>query len=416
MAVSGSTQIVVISLVFSVLAILAVGMRFRARIKQRAGIRADDYLILPGLLFALGLGIVNTMSALLAGLGDHILLDANGNPEMDDSLTLFLQLEFATQLLSVLSLVFTKLSIIWFYRRIFRGDIFDLVTKALIAIVICWGIAFFFASLFECYPIQQIWLSLYGTPEHDLYCYQYLPMFYATSITNMLIDVLILVTPVPKIWTLRMPMQQKIAVSGIFMLGGFIIGISIARIYFFYQAGAGFDHAYDITYNIAPTLYWTQLEAAIAVLCACLPTMRVLFTDFSAGSLIRSWASRWSLLGSSKNSSRLPSHERKSSAYSGSASETELAGGASSSSRSRQPTPYGQYFTSAYPPTTTTTITAGGPVPVHHTEILSGSAGAGGHVARDVIVDTDIHSYDNHSPERDSEGASGADNYGSEYA
>jgi len=155
----------------------------------------------------------------LANLGNHIPLDATGNPVMDDSLTLFLQLEFANQLLSVLSLVFTKLSIVWFYRRIFRGDHFNLVIKILIGVVIGWGITFFFASLFECFPVQQVWLSLYGTPEHDQYCYQYLPMFYATSITNMLIDVLILVTPIPKIWSLRMPLHQKVGVSAIFLLG-----------------------------------------------------------------------------------------------------------------------------------------------------------------------------------------------------
>jgi len=50
MAQSGSTEIVIISIVFSVLATVAVVMRFGARFKQKAGIRADDYLILPGLV------------------------------------------------------------------------------------------------------------------------------------------------------------------------------------------------------------------------------------------------------------------------------------------------------------------------------------------------------------------------------
>lgn len=129
------------------------------------------------------------------------------------------QTEFATQLLSVLSLVFTKLSIVFFYRRVFRGKTFSLVSIGLITLICIWGVAFFFATLFECMPISEAWKSLYGTPEHSQYCYNYLPMFQATAVTNMIIDVLVLTVPIPLVWRLQMPIRQKIAVSGFFLLG-----------------------------------------------------------------------------------------------------------------------------------------------------------------------------------------------------
>ena len=40
--------------------------------------------------------------------------------------------------------------------------------------------------------------------------------------------------------------------------------------------------------NLAPTIYWTQLEGAIAVVSACLPTMRPIFHGFSPESLLGS--------------------------------------------------------------------------------------------------------------------------------
>lgn len=151
--------------------------------------------------------------------------------------------------------------------------------------------------------------------------------------------------------------------------------------------------------------------------------MRVLFAEFSASSVIRSWASRLSILSGSKSSSRGQSRngekDRKSSASSGSGSESELC--ATGQGLSRQAMPHGQYSTSAYPPTTTTTITAGGPVPVHHSEFMAGAASQTSGYG-DVVIDTDIHSYHTRSPASraavlDTSGSSGDEGeYAGEYA
>lgn len=53
----------------------------------------------------------------------------------------------------------------------------------------------------------------------------------------------------------------------------------------------------------APTLYWTQLECAVAIMCACLPTLRVNIFTITMNKL-RSYASKVSLQnrGSSRGS------------------------------------------------------------------------------------------------------------------
>ncbi len=56
----------------------------------------------------------------------------------------------------------------------------------------------------------------YGQPRK---CYKYLPMFYGTAISNMIIDLIIITLPWPMIWRLQMPTRQKFAVGGIFTLG-----------------------------------------------------------------------------------------------------------------------------------------------------------------------------------------------------
>ncbi|KAI3328677.1 hypothetical protein F4824DRAFT_482649 [Ustulina deusta] len=304
MAVSLGTSIIIISIVFAVLPIIAVAFRFWSRLIQHSGFSWDDYFILPGLLFSVAICANTVVSVTLGGLGSHIRLDAEGNIILDKRLTIFLQTEFATQLLSVVSLASTKLSIVLFYRRIFRGNLFSIISLILLVVISAWGISFFFATLLECIPTSQAWESLYGTPEHDKYCYQYLPMFKATAISNMIVDIGILSVPIPIVWKLKIPTKQKIAVSVIFLLGAFVVGISIARIYFFYQSSASYEDALDITVNIAPTLYWTELEASIAVISACLPTLKPLFSHL--GPILAEFASRFSLASATKSFERLP--------------------------------------------------------------------------------------------------------------
>ncbi|KAM7206073.1 hypothetical protein V8F20_002855 [Naviculisporaceae sp. PSN 640] len=238
MAPSLATTITILCSVFIALPVIAVVLRFYARFLKNTSISADDYLIVPGLLFSVGLSANNIVAVVHGGLGEHIHMDPKtGFPLFDQTLSVFLQTEFASQLLSVLSLVFTKLSIVVFYRRIFRGRVFSYLSALLLCLIAGWGISFFFATLFECSPISQAWTSL------------------------------------------------------------------IARIYFFFQSSDSYANAFDITVNIAPTLYWTVLEASIAVVSACLPTLRPLFSGFSLGleTFLQDFASRFSIRSTSRS-------------------------------------------------------------------------------------------------------------------
>lgn len=44
-------------------------------------------------------------------------------------------------------------------------------------------------------------------------------MFIATAISNMVVDIAILAVPIPIVWRLKVSIRQKIALSGVFLLG-----------------------------------------------------------------------------------------------------------------------------------------------------------------------------------------------------
>lgn len=126
-----------------------------------------------------------------------------------------LQMEFLSIVLTPLALGFTKFSVVCFYRRIFRGKIFSILTIALLVAIAAWGIAFFFAGLFICVPVEAFWTQPPGSPG----CFNPIPLFYTGAISDTVMDIIILVIPLPLIWQLHLSTRKKIALSGIFLLG-----------------------------------------------------------------------------------------------------------------------------------------------------------------------------------------------------
>ena len=104
-------------------------------------------------------------------------------------------MKWTFDLLEVYILGGMKLSVIFFYRRLFRGKVFDNYSKGMIAIVGAWVTAFFFTPLLQCGTrFDYLWstFSNHITPCIDSMMYQ---TAYATS--DIITDILILAMPIP---------------------------------------------------------------------------------------------------------------------------------------------------------------------------------------------------------------------------
>ena len=102
--------------------------------------------------------------------------------------------------LAVLTLGCTKLSVLFFYRRIFRAtgarDIFNGMTVGFIAMVSCWIIVFVVMTYNLCGHHSLNWAV---QPGHSAKCKLDFPYFEAVTISDFILDVLILVLPLPKV-------------------------------------------------------------------------------------------------------------------------------------------------------------------------------------------------------------------------
>ena len=109
---------------------------------------------------------------------------------------------------------FAKASILVLYMRIFNVKSFRKWPMMMLGIVAAWTISFFFASLFQCYPITPLIEPFYGNK-----CVNTVPLWYAGGITDILLDCIILAMPVPMVIKLQLPTNQKIGVICMFLTG-----------------------------------------------------------------------------------------------------------------------------------------------------------------------------------------------------
>lgn len=105
--------------------------------------------------------------------------------------------------MQVCALGFVKLSILFFYRRLFctgSGVLFNRASGAVIALTVAWGFSFFFAILFSCGPhIDAQWGP---TEERHGLCIDILLVWIGFGISDFILDIIMLVMPIPTVGAL----------------------------------------------------------------------------------------------------------------------------------------------------------------------------------------------------------------------
>lgn len=176
-------------------------------------------------------------------------------------------------MVSVIGLGFTKISIILLYRRIFRTSVFQRVCLVYIGVVVAWMISFFFACLFQCTPVTPFVEGFYGEK-----CVNVLVLYNVVGGSDVALDVFIILLPVYPVFQVNMSFRKQMAVLGMFLLGLLAVACSIARLVSFVQCDTTLiAHYNDETYYTSGVFIWSVIELVMAVVSACLPTLRPLF-------------------------------------------------------------------------------------------------------------------------------------------
>lgn len=108
-----------------------------------------------------------------------------------------------------------KSSILLFYKSIFSTvRSFRLAVNVMLGVVTAWTISYFFSNLFTCYPVTALIESFYGNK-----CIDAVPMWLSVVATDLIVDVAILIMPIPMVLRLQLPLKDRLGVLGMLLLG-----------------------------------------------------------------------------------------------------------------------------------------------------------------------------------------------------
>lgn len=112
-----------------------------------------------------------------------------------------------------------KMSVILTYHRIFSVHRFNYMLYFCTFLVMGWWLGVLITTSVQCRPYSHLWEQLVDPTAKGM-CIDTYAFFLGNGIAEAATDFIILAVPIPLVWKLRMPMAQKIAVIGIFLLGG----------------------------------------------------------------------------------------------------------------------------------------------------------------------------------------------------
>ena len=174
--------------------------------------------------------------------GRHILPTT-----MPSEIVRFLKCLFGVQVGYPIAIAAIKFSILFFYRRIFSIGPTKLPLVLLGAVVAAWAIAMvslptmaafepsrtqfdwnretlqIIMGIFSCRPVRGFWMR----EEIPTVCMSEVTYLLAVAIPNVVTDIVLIIFPLPILWSLKVTMSHRIALSGIFLIGGLWVSSKI---------------------------------------------------------------------------------------------------------------------------------------------------------------------------------------------
>ncbi|MCJ1382385.1 hypothetical protein MMC17_005498 [Xylographa soralifera] len=293
---------------------MAVTLRFRLRGTQKLHIKLDDWMMLPSVALLIGICIIAITGVKRKVWGYATPYEeAVSDPDAFNSDSVYEgRLLFAFIFVQIPTLGCIKLAALLFYRRVFyvqSGKLvtFNVLIRIFIGVTILWTIAMIMMNCFQCgINISALWTD---PAAYDEYCGYSFPFNIGFAVSNFLLDFLIILLPIPKIWSLHMQTSRKIAVTGVFGLVSVGFAGSIARMVSYLQITAnGISAAADFRLEDTEAVFWSNLEAGLSLLAINLPSLWVYISKISPERILASLRSMISLtslqLGRSSRRSR----------------------------------------------------------------------------------------------------------------
>lgn len=305
--------------IFSLFSIVAVALRFTARRLANRRPDSSDYILLVALILSVVYSGLNMAECIIGGGGLHVaeIVAMGGSLVTFQKVSLcvipaqalmntlwgctrdlgtdyleFLrhQMGLVAQVLWSMTVTCVKISILVLYCKLFPLTWFTRAAHITGLACVGYTVGTILAAFLVCQPLPYYWdITLQGG-----HCGNEFLSYLLTGSINIATDVLVLVLPIPSLVRLEMALYKKLILVGTFACGLFTCVVGALRL----RAIVLVDFN-DYTYSIADAMTFSTIEPALAIVLACVPTLRPLLpsrTSSPAGTETRGGTSlKWKL-------------------------------------------------------------------------------------------------------------------------
>ncbi|KAI1386750.1 uncharacterized protein F4822DRAFT_431618 [Hypoxylon trugodes] len=255
----------ILAIVFGALGLLAFTLRCMARFMGPHNWGHDDSVMCVVICLAIALAVIS-IPLTQNGLG----LDMWFVPH--DHITELLRLYYFDEVIYISSLALTKVSILFFYLKVFPKRSFRIVTYVLIGINLLYMLTYDLLLIFQCNPISGAWKFWDG--EFEAKCISINVLGWSAAAINIALDLAVIVLPLPELFHLSLSLRKRLQIIAMFAVGFFITIVSIVRLYSLIRFGT----TQNLTQDYVETGYWSTIEVPVGIICACMPAVRSLFS------------------------------------------------------------------------------------------------------------------------------------------
>ena len=121
----------------------------------------------------------------------------------------------ASEMLYPVAMALVKISVVHFYATIFPSRTFFRVACVVMGLAAATAVATILDAFLGCRPFAYNW----DKTIHGGTCGNETLAYLIPCIINLIIDVVVVILPLPVLWTLKMRLPRKIAVMLIFSMG-----------------------------------------------------------------------------------------------------------------------------------------------------------------------------------------------------
>ncbi|KAF2654178.1 hypothetical protein K491DRAFT_601347 [Lophiostoma macrostomum CBS 122681] len=224
----------------------------------------DDYFILLTLVCGVPQTIITDRGTTANGLGKDIWT------LKPTQVTNFIRAFYVMEVLYFAIVAILKLSLLFFYHRIFPGANVRRVIWGTIAFDVLFGVAFVVVAIFQCRPIGYYWTSWDG--QHSGTCININALGWSNAAISITLDLWMLAIPLSQLVHLKLAWKKKVGVGLMFCVGTFVTVVSILRL----QSLVHFASSTNPTWDQWAVNVWSTVEINVGIICACMPAIRVL--------------------------------------------------------------------------------------------------------------------------------------------